>query len=325
MTSLFGLNKTIKNAELILIPVPWDITTSYHKGTSNGPEAIINASPQLDLYHPLCPNFESLPFYMSPINPDWKALNNTLNKDTQQIISDYDNGLSTDNDRLLMVNTKSQAFFKDLTTTCHTYLQENKTVALVGGEHSITYSAVEALSHYHSNFGILQIDAHMDLRHAYQGFHYSHASVMTNISKLNAISSLTQVGIRDYCQEEQAYATQHNITTFTQRDLTHAQFNGETWAKLCNNIVQTLPDQIYISLDIDGLSPLYCPHTGTPVPGGLSFDQIIFLLETCVNANKHIIGFDCVEVGVDKNREWDANVGARLLFHLIMSTFNSRS
>src|SRR5690606_2133030 len=118
---------------------------------------------------------------------------------------------------------------------------------------------------------VLQIDAHADLRRAYEGFQYSHASIMYNIlEEIPAVTKLVQVGIRDYCDEEFEAITksQGRIVTFFDRDLKAGAYQGKTWDQQTDEIIRELPERIYISFDIDGLDPKLCPNTGTPVPGG---------------------------------------------------------
>src|SRR5690606_13345614 len=121
------------------------------------------------------------------------------------------------------------------------------------------------------NFGLLQIDAHADLREAYEGFKYSHASIMYNVlNEIPQVQKLVQVGIRDYGDDELTMirTEKNRVVTFFDRDLKEAEYEGQTWKALCEQIVDELPQNVYISFDIDGLDPKLCPNTGTPVPGG---------------------------------------------------------
>jgi len=202
---------------------------------------------------------------------------------------------------------------------CLHFLNQNKTVGLLGGDHSTPLGMMQALAEKFGDFGILQIDAHADLRNAYEGFEFSHASIMFNALKIKEVKKLVQVGIRDYCDEELQLINNSNkrVVTFFDRDIKHQQFIGETWNEICDKIIANLPDKIYLSFDIDGLDPKLCPHTGTPVAGGFEVEQVLFLLEKVVKAGKKIIAFDLNEVapGPDGD-EWDANVAARLLYRI---------
>jgi agmatinase len=195
-------------------------------------------------------------------------------------------------------------------------LDQNKLVGMVGGEHSSVFGGIKAILERSPQTGILQIDAHADLRKSFEGFEYSHASIMYNVMTKLPAQKLIQVGIRDLCQEEyDMSAHDERICTFYDQILADKKLSGTPWSKLCAEIVSTLPKEVYISFDIDGLDPKLCPHTGTPVPGGLSFQEALLLLKTLVTSGKKIVGFDLNEVSPGKD-EWDGNVGARILFKL---------
>ena len=199
-------------------------------------------------------------------------------------------------------------------------LSEGKFIGILGGDHSSPLGAMKAYCEHYTNFGVLHIDAHADVRLSYQGFSYSHASIMRNLMELNqAPSALVQVAVRDYCEEEWSYIqSRENIKCFFDRDLKKQLFLGTQWHNLCHSIIKSLPPNVYVSFDIDGLSPESCPHTGTPVPGGLSYDQAIYLLAELRKSDRQVVGFDLCEVAPHPNdeQEWDSNVGARLLYQL---------
>jgi agmatinase len=201
-------------------------------------------------------------------------------------------------------------------STVQRWINDGKLVALLGGDHSIPLGFLRALSEQYDRFGILQIDAHADLRKSYQGFTYSHASIMYNALKIPSVSRLVQVGIRDYCDEEVEVMerSRGRIKTFFDEGLRAELFAGKHWDTICEQIIKELPPLVYISFDIDGLDPKLCPHTGTPVPGGLEFQQAVYLIKKLVRSGKKIIGFDLNEVAPGDEDDWDANVGARLLY-----------
>ena len=229
-----------------------------------------------------------------------------------------------ENPVLDQINTACANLNIHIKTITKQLLQEGKLVGLVGGDHSTPLGFLKALNEKHDRFGILHIDAHMDLRKAFQGFTYSHGSIMYNALKLPSVSRIVQVGIRDYCEEEfiNVKRSMGSVAVFFDEDLKTAQYNGTSWDEICNRIIKELPEKIYISFDIDGLDPKLCPHTGTPVPGGLGFDQATYLLKKLVESKKKIIGFDLSEVAPGKNTDWDANVGARILYQLCKSVLS---
>ena len=205
------------------------------------------------------------------------------------------------------------------------WLAQGKLVGLVGGDHSTPYGLVQALGERGEGFGILHIDAHCDLRRAYEGFEYSHASIMYNVLRdVPQAERIVEVGVRDYCDAEAELArSSERIRMFDDTQLSAAAFEGETWGATCRRIVAELPERVYVSFDIDGLSVEYCPHTGTPVAGGLTFNQAVYLLHETVRSGRRIIGFDVVEVVLRPGSSIDASTGARILYKLCGLTLKS--
>jgi agmatinase len=199
------------------------------------------------------------------------------------------------------------------------WMNKGKKVVLLGGDHSTPLGYYEALASKHDNYGILHLDAHMDLRIAYEGFTYSHASIMYNTLQIPQVTKIVQVGIRDFCEQEVDVVQKANgrVLVNTDADLKAEAFQGKTWEQQCEAIIASLPQKVCISFDIDGMYPWYCPNTGTPVPGGFSFEQATYLFNKLAESGKEIIGFDLVEVAPGEDgSDWDGNVGARMLFHM---------
>lgn len=317
--NLFGLPFTPDTAEMIIIPVPWEVTVSYHTGTSNGPQAILNASSQLDLYTKDVPDAWKLGVSMLPVAQELAAENAKLRQLTAMHISRLEKGDAFDPEDPLLksVNDASENLNIYVKALAQKYIKAGKLVGLVGGEHSVPLGYIRALSERHERFGILQIDAHADLRKAYEGFTYSHASIMYNVLKLPAVGRLVQVGIRDYSHDEVNLMKRAmgRIVTFLDEEIKDRLYNGKTWDTICDEIIGQLPKEVYISFDIDGLDPKLCPNTGTPVAGGLEFQQAVHLIKKVAISGRKIIGFDLCEVAGGTN-DWDANVGARILFQL---------
>ena len=328
--NIFGLPFTTEESEVVLIPVPWEVTVSYGSGTANGPKAIFEASFQVDLYDAKIKDAWKIGIAMDKIPASIKAKSNRLRKKTEAYISLLEQGKNPEsNKKMKAIVTEVDKAARELNAhvkkTTGNFLSKNKTVGLIGGDHSTPLGFMQALSEQHSSFGILQIDAHADLRKAYEGFEFSHASIMYNALKINAVSKLIQVGIRDYCEEEVDVIKNNpaRIATYFDRDIKRRMFEGDTWKKICDEIVNQLPDKVYLSFDIDGLDPKLCPNTGTPVAGGFEVEQTLYLIERVVESGKTIIGFDLNEVSPGKD-EWDANVGARLLYRMALLTAHSQ-
>ena len=319
--NIYGLPFDADDARLVILPVPWEVTVSYQAGTAGAPEAILAASYQVDLYDPFVEDAWKLGITMKDMNQGILERNHALRPKAEKYIIQMEQGIdpmdnSTMQDALDEINLACLELNQWVKNEALTLLKNNKIVALLGGDHSTPLGLMQALAEKNPSFGILHIDAHADLRQAYEGFEYSHASIMFNAIKLPQISHLVQVGIRDYCEAEvNLINNEPRITTFFDREIKHSQFEGKNWSAICDSIIETLPEKVYLSFDIDGLDPKLCPNTGTPVPGGLELEQSIFLVEKLVKSGRTIIGFDLNEVAPGSD-EWDANVGARLLYRL---------
>ncbi|HXD94396.1 MAG TPA: agmatinase family protein [Bacteroidia bacterium] len=321
---MYGLPFIQDECEIQIIPVPWEVTVSYSGGTAQGPNAIYDASYQVDLHDPVVPNAWKMGIFFDDIEEAISFKSHTLREKAEHYINLLSEGKTAHNNPALQetideVNAECLKMNAWVKKRCLHFLHQNKIVGLLGGDHSTPLGMMQALAEKFGNFGILQIDAHADLRDAYEGFEFSHASIMFNALKIKEVEKLVQVGIRDYCDEELQLINNSNqrVVTFFDRDIKHQQFIGETWNEICDKIIANLPDKIYLSFDIDGLDPKLCPHTGTPVAGGFEAEQVLFLLEKVVKAGKKIIAFDLNEVapGPDGD-EWDANVAARLLYRI---------
>lgn len=319
--NIYGLPFETSNANLVILPVPWEVTVSYNTGTALAPAAILEASLQVDLYDPFVKNAWRLGIAMQEINQDIKTKSDSLRSKAEKYIHELSEGINPAENAALLsilkeINLASAELNLWVKTESLKLLNQSKIAALLGGDHSTPLGLIQALSEKHSSFGILHIDAHADLRDSFEGFEFSHASIMFNAIKIPQVSRLIQVGIRDYCEAEfRLIHSEKRITTFFERDLKHQQYEGSNWSSLCDQIIDTLPEKVYLSFDIDGLDPKLCPNTGTPVPGGLELEQSLYLVEKLVISGRKIIGFDLNEVAPG-NDEWDANVGARLLYRL---------
>ena len=328
--SLFGLPFSPENAQVVIIPVPWEVTVSYGSGTASGPEHILEASPQLDLHLPGIKDAWQLGVSMLPIPENIKSLSTDLRTRTGSYIKRLEEGdsmeVASQNGILTEVEAACKQMIEWVYTQAQEIIKQGKIPAVLGGDHSTPLGLIKCLANKYSDFGILQIDAHADLRIAYEGFKYSHASIMYNAIQLPQVTKLAQVGIRDICEQEVSVADNNadRVKIFYDKDLKAAEFGGANWHQVCTKIVDELPQHVYISFDIDGLDPTLCPNTGTPVPGGLSFQQALYLLDMIHQSGKRVIGFDLCEVAPGEN-EWNGNVGARVLYHLVAVTGLSNS
>lgn len=324
--NLFGLPFDYNDCPIVILPVPWDVTVSYGDGTHAGPEAILEASPQLDFYDNDSTDAWKTGFHLLPVSNEIKEINSQLREQADKYIRFLEEGGKVENNPSMQeilngVNEGCQGLKNSVYERCLQLLKEGKIACLLGGDHSTPLGLYKANAEHHGNYGILQVDAHADLRNAYEGFELSHASIFNNTLKIKEVEKLVQVGIRDFCEEEAQVADQEGkrVKIFFDRYLKESHYLGKTWDNLCDEIVAQLPQKVHISFDIDGLDPKLCPNTGTPVPGGLEFEQALHLFRKVIASGRKIISFDLNEVSPGDS-EWDANVGARLLWKLCVFT-----
>ncbi|MFM7405267.1 MAG: agmatinase family protein [Cuspidothrix sp.] len=318
--NFLGLPFNYESAKLIIFSIPWEVTVSYHQGTAQGPERIAEASLQIDLF-----DFDNSEGWKQGIfleKPPSEMLekNEYYREQAKSIIEHLAQGLKISDSQnlqntLLSINHSCQQINEWLFTESKKALNLGKKVAVIGGDHSVPLGYFQALATKYDNFGILHIDAHADLRNAYEGFEFSHASIMFNGMKIPQITKLVQVGLRDICHDEVEMINQSNgrIIAYYDPLIKQQLYSGKNWLNLCQEIINHLPDKVYISFDVDGLDPKLCPNTGTSVPGGLELEQVYCLFREVVNSGREIIGFDVCEVG---DGEWDGNVGARIVYKL---------
>jgi len=319
---IFGLPFNIEESELVLVPVPWEATVSYGSGASKGPKAILDASQQIDLYDSIYQNGWKRGIAMLDIPTDMYYENMKVCKKTTDYLNGY---LNNDKDEKLLeeINLDCLNLNKRIEDLTDNLLKDDKIVGIVGGDHSSPFGYFKSLAKKYKDYGILHIDAHSDLRCAYEGFNDSHASIFYNVLSIPNISKLVQVGIRDISEEEinTIKSEKGRVVLYTDYEIKNDIYKGKTWSKKCDEIIKNLPKNVYISFDIDGLEPSLCPNTGTPVPGGFKIEEITFLLEKIIISGRKIIGFDLCEIG---KGEWDGNVGARVLYKLCMLTLKSQ-
>lgn len=321
--NIFGLPFTEEDARLVVLPVPWEVTVSYLAGTARAPERIKKASLHVDLFDSDFPEGWKQGFYLREPNKKILFKSDYLRKEAELVIDYISQGQSIDENRFMCkalkeVNEGSDFLNAWVYDQTKALLDSGKLVGLLGGDHSTPIGFYKALAERYHDFGILQVDAHCDLRKAYLQFNYSHASIMYNaLNEIPQLARLVQVGVRDYCLSEWEYIANSNnrVVTYFDKQIKERQFEGLSWQYLTDEIINHLPQNVYISFDIDGLNRTLCPHTGTPVPGGFEVEQVFYLFRKILESGRRLVGFDLCEVGTSSN-EWDENVGARVLFKL---------
>jgi agmatinase len=245
-----------ETARFVVLPVGYEGTVSYQKGTARGPHAILDASRNMELF-----------------DEEFRFDTTTVGIHTMEEL-DLPEG--------------PEAVAGEVGRVVTELLADKKVVAMIGGEHSITYGAVAACRKTFDELCVLQLDAHADLRDEYRGTRFSHACVMR---RCLAIAPVTQVGIRSVSDEDaQLIGTDPNVTTYFAHEL-----HASGLARMHHEILSTLTDQVYLTIDIDVFDPAYVPGTGTPEPGGLDWYEVTGLIRALAR-EKQIVGFDVVEV-----------------------------
>ncbi len=321
--NIFGLPTTEENSALVILPVPWEVTVSYTAGTARAPEAVFKAGLQVDLFDDEFPDAWKQGYFMRM--PDKKILmkSDYLRREAELYIDYISRGEKVAANQFMCktireINDGGHFLNTWVFEQTRALLSRNKLVGLLGGDHSAPLGYMKAIADKHGDFGILLIDAHMDMRDAYEGFQYSHASIMYNVLKeIPQVSTVVMAGIRDYGSDEWVLANKsEKLKLYADKNIRHRIFEGENWKTIAEEMVGHLPQLVYISFDIDGLDRKLCPFTGTPVPGGFELEQVFFLFSAIHHSGRKIIGFDLVEVGIGGDTDWDANVGARVLYKL---------
>ena len=321
--NIFGLPFSEDDARLVIIPIPWEVTVSFGAGTARSAEQIMRASLQVDLFDPEVREGWKQGFFMKETDRKVLLKSDYLRKEAELYIDYISKGDIVANNQFMCKTLKEVnegGYFLNNWVYHQTkeLLEKGKLVALLGGDHSTPLGFMKAIGEKYGEFGIIQIDAHCDLREGYEGFVYSHASIMYNaLKEVPQLQKLVQVGIRDYSQGEHEFIQQNpeRVKTYFDADIRQRQYEGESFRQVVDEIVSQLPQKVYISFDIDGLDPKLCPNTGTPVQGGFETEQVFYIFKKIQQSGRQIIGFDLSEVSTSENY-WDANVGARVLFKL---------
>lgn len=329
--NIFGFPCNEENADLIIVPVPWDATSSYGKGSHLGPQAILKASTQLNFFHHDLDKAHETKIFMTEVSSEWKKINNqNAEKSTEYIRylekEGEEKALGYFKSEIENINHVHKVLTENLKERCKNLLEQNKIVGILGGEHSVTLGLIQAVNDKYDDFGVLQIDAHADLKFEYLGFDQSHTSIMRNVlSTCTNMSKLIQLGVRELSEAEAEFSKgEDRINTYYDWEIKKDILKGKSWLKIIKEIINDMPHNIYISFDIDGLKPYLCPNTGMPVDGGFELNEIQLLFSEIINADKNIIGFDLCEVCPSLENNIDAYFGAQALWELTCYTEKSR-
>ena len=321
-SGIFGLPCKESESAIVLVPVPFAATVSYGGGAERGPDAVLAASRQVDLYDLQFGRIYERGIHLLAADPTLLPSHERARALVERRLAEPDKADAAATAAIDAAGAHVNTVVRRETARI---LADGRIPGIVGGDHSVPYGAIAACAERHSDLGVLHVDAHADLRESYEGFRWSHASIMDNVLRdVPGVQRLVQVGIRDFCEQEFSaiQRAKGRIVTHFDLEWQRRRFLGATFDSLCREAVEALPKHVYVSFDIDGLDPALCPHTGTPVPGGLQFAEAVHLIETLVRSGRRIVGFDVVEVAPGET-EWDANVGARLLYKLCGAALQS--
>lgn len=325
--AFFGLDTPVEQAEIVFQSVPWDITTSYRPGTRNGPELILDCSTQVDLYSRDVEKPWLMKLGTIPVPQGMLEESARLRAETEKYIEFLEQGGEIKDSpehlkNLTRFNQECASVHQAIREQTAKQLKAGRAVITVGGDHSCAEGPIQAYAEKFPNLSILHIDAHADLRVAYEGFTYSHASIMDRVLETTSVKKLVQLGIRDVSPGEVERTQQDpRIRTFFDWDLKDHLQNGNSYRAFMDQIISELTSDVYVSFDIDGLDPKLCPSTGTPVPGGLEFEQATALIRAITKSGRRIVGADLLEVAPGENDDWDGNVGARILYALTLAVY----
>ena len=319
----FGIPLDPEDAALVLISAPWDVTVSARGGCSYAPDAIIEASRRVDFFEPMAPYSWRKGIATAPVDYSIQDLSHRLRSDAERVMRVHDIG-STPYDKLVYerrlrrINEGSQTMVENIYQQSKRWLDRGKIVGLVGGDQSTAYGHIRAVAEHHHNIGILHIDSGCDLIERYQGFEHSHASIMHNVLRdIDGVKRIVGVGVRAFKPVEWERAlSDDRIRLFTGQSIWSKHFEGVAWASICEDIINELPENVYVSLDIDGLTIECSPHTGSLVAGGLRFPEVVYLLGKIVDSGCKIVGFDLTEVVPDFADKTDAAIASRLLYNM---------
>lgn len=306
--TLFDLDLSPEQARVVAVPVPYQATVSGNAGTLDGPRALLDASGEIDL---IDPGFGEPWRAGIAALPESDAIRR-LSERAAAVVRDCRSGRAGQADAVDAAGRELADWTADVVAKL---LEQGRVPILIGGEHGVSRGAFEALAARSPGVGLLQIDAHADLREAYEGWRSSHASVMARALEQSGIARLVQVGLRDVCPEERerAAAEPNRVRWYPDAEIASRRSAGDPFDGIVRDIVGDLPDRVWVSLDVDGLDPALCPTTGTPVPGGLGWHELGGLMAGLMRSGRTLLGADVVEVGP---ATWDGQVAARIVYRL---------
>ena len=315
----FGDKSAPSKADVVIVSAPWSVTADFGRGATYTPDAIIDASTGGDCYD--APTGITIAGRVATAEIDYniQEMSEHLGREAERIAHHASADTSVVGDYVARKVTHINEGFAEMQTAIYKqtkhWASKAKRIAVVGGDHSVAFGAVKALSEQHEDMGVLFIDAHADFCREGEIFNYSHRSIARNIvEEIPAVARLVEVGVRNISEVESKELQANNrVELFLAEEIAARRFEGESWGDICREVVGKLPQKVYVSLDIDALKIEFCNNTNAPVPGGMTFDEVVYLVKTVVESGREVVGFDLSEVVSSIGDKMDAIVGARLL------------
>lgn len=292
--SFLGLNQEwsdYKSSRVVILPAPYEHTSSFGRGTALGPDQILRASAYLELY------------------------DDELDTEIYRLTG----GISTLPSLSVHDDCRDECVVEKIRYEVSRHISQGKMVVTIGGEHTIAIGCATAYTAKFPGLNVLQLDAHSDLREEYEGNRYSHASVMARICEFNP--KIVQLGIRSQSSEEALFIRDKDITTFYACKL-KTTGGGSSLLPWADDVIASLGKHVYITVDCDFFDPSVLPAVGTPEPGGFGWDETLAFLRQLA-AERTIVGFDVNELSPIPNLAYPEFTAAKLIYKLIGYIFSS--
>ena len=326
----FGATTSPSDADVVIVSAPWSVTSDYGRGATYTPDAIIDSSLGKELYD--APTGLSIEGRIATAEIDYNIQESSemLGRDAERIVRHHSDRESRVSDyiarKIENVNEGFAEMHLSIYKQVKQWAEQGKRIAVVGGDHSVAFGAVKALAEVNEGLGVLFVDAHADYSSDDEIFNYSHRSIARNIvEEIDGVAKMVQVGVRDVDRAEvEALAACDKVELFYAESLAARRFEGCSWGDICREVVDKLPHKVYISFDVDALKIEFCNNTNAPTPGGMTFDEALYLVNMVVASGREIVGFDISEVVSSINDKMDAIVGARLLAKLSVAMLRNK-
>ena len=278
----------LQRSRVVVLPVSYEHTTSFGKGTASGPESILEASGKVELY----------------------------DEELDAEIYTLTGGIATF--KTMDPGGNDAVAVESIRKHVHDLIGKGKTVVCIGGEHTISIGAARAYSELYTDLSVLQMDAHSDLREEYEGNRYSHACVMARVYEFN--KNIVQAGIRSQCREEADFIRQNKINTFYAFDLKRGRYGADQYA-WHDAVISSLRENVYLTIDCDFFDPGLMPAVGTPEPGGFGWHETVSFLRSLAK-QRRIVGFDITELSPIPGLIHPQFIMAKLIYKLIGYIFS---